>query len=206
MTRSVDVAVRMLLVVGSLSLLGLLVGCDKSLGGQNMVSPRTDVQITGIVVPGGSVLSPILVSTGGQGGTTKATSLEFPSMKVAVSLYNGVTVYFSRFSVKYYQSNGVTPLGVDGLGGVLTGSLQGGEPGTGVSSTQLTLPAVSTALRSFLAGPDGKLGTADDNPAMVSAKITLAGTDINQNDFVIAAYFGITARPQISPEGVKTSS
>lgn len=172
-----------------------LAGCDQSLSTGDAISPRSDVQITGVTVPGGVVLAPILSS--GASSATTGVSAEFPAVGVNVAVFNGVSVNVTGFRIAYLQEDGVTPLGLLPITGGVARFLpaQFSPDGSVPSTATLTINVVSQDLRSFLAGPDALLGTSDDLPGTVNAVLTLRGTDINAHDFALTAQITITARP-----------
>jgi hypothetical protein len=175
----------------------LLTGCDQSLSTGDTVSPRADVAITRLATPGGEVLAPV-VSSSQAGATTGTVAVDFPPVGVEVTIFNGVSVTLSRFGVAYFREDGVTSLGLLPAGGPMSRFLpaQFSPDGPVPAPATVSLSAVSGDLRSFLAGPDGQLGTPDDHPANVIATISLGGKDINGNDVAATAQLTITSRPQ----------
>ena len=178
-----------------------LAGCDQSLSPGDAISPQADLQVTGLSVPGGAVLAPIVSS--GQSSQTSGTSLEFPQVGVEVTVFNGVSVNFTGFGIDYVREDG-SALGVSPVRGFLStflparfapevpGQIAAAEP----SVATLRIPAVSADLRSFFAGADRQLGTPDDNGSTVTAVISLAAKDINAHDIRLSARITITAQPQ----------
>lgn len=178
----------------------LLCGCDRSLATQDLASPQADMRITKLAVPGGSTLAPVL-SAGTTGNTTGMASAEFPVVGVEVTIFNGVSLQLTAFAVSYVGADGA-PLDVEGLRGGLATFIPAAFNTDPVNtaaipaSTTVNLQVVSGQMRSFLAGPDGLLGTDDDLRSQPFAVISIGGRDINGHDVSSTTRLSITAKPE----------
>ena len=219
--RTVSKVFVSVVTLWALTVLGLM-GCDRHLAPDNIVSPRADVQITSLGLAtgtNGAILSPLSSTTNNTTGTGPApSSADFPQVPVTISDFNGIAVQLLDYKVDYFQEDGVTPLGVSSFGGILDQRI---DPGTLTQTNQLsitpgtpglpliagaaakltvTIKVVSDQLRSFLAGPNGSFATtteaaaaSDDFKGLVVGNITVRGVDQNSNQIAATARIAISA-------------
>jgi hypothetical protein len=187
-------------LIGGLIGLGILGGCDHSLGGQDIFSPATDMRVTALDL-GNNALS-ILMPTVGTipGSNPPATTAAWSEIIMQVTVFDGPSIQLTRLRVEYFRADGVTPLGIDVYTQFLNTFVAGATPAQSdfisINPVQVTTTLiqgnptrapvkaqiVSNQLNAFLSGADQTLGTTDDRTDLVVALLTLYGEDINQND------------------------
>jgi hypothetical protein len=194
------------------------VGCDRHGSPDDIVSPRADIQITTLNLTAGSILAPVVGTT----SNTTASSADFPQVVARLTIFNGITVQLLDYRVDYFQQDGVTSLGLQPFGGLLTERIDGGaitqlsptsiNPGTNplvtgtVGTADVTIKVVSDELRSFLAGPDNHFrqfsedrSDTDDFRGLVIAVITIRGVDLNSNQVTVKARVTVGASINTAP-------
>jgi len=211
-----------LLVLGFVGLT-ILMGCDKSLLGDSVFSPRADVKIVDLGLPTGEMVAPFIgVLEGTENQTSTRGYVDYPDLNMKIADYNGVTVSYSRYTVEYFNADGVTPANVAPLTGFLCLTQQGGyptygdmntlsvnvdEPTTGVGLPGITtyayvkVPGVSRQLKELMIGT-GDEPTPIRRDELIVGVITIFGEDINSNDIQISARFTVTSKiPVVTYQG-----
>jgi len=207
------------LAMGFIGLL-VLMGCDRSLKGNDLISPTADARITAVRFESGSILAPFVGAIQGTEATTPVTAVAYSDAQVEVTIFNGINVTFNRFMVEYYLEDGMTPLGIAPYRGFLQQFVLGGYPSasdftsidpaqtpTGVKvggilgKATIRIPAVTIDLQEFMAGPDHIFGTADDYRGTVVGVMTVYGEDMNAHDIQISSRFAISSRIPVVSQG-----
>ncbi|MBI4861196.1 MAG: hypothetical protein HY815_13205 [Candidatus Riflebacteria bacterium] len=208
MSRRYGVMITATLVLGFVGLV-ILMGCDKSLRGDDPFSPTADVRIAEIWFPSGIVMAPFIGAVQGTETTTPVTGMSFPDLYIRVANFNGVSVHFTRFMIEFFQQDGTTPLGVPPLNGFMDRFMLGGYPHAsgldtiaptanstgflvfGITSViELRIPGVSAELAQVLLA---RVGRAQDKTDLAIGVVTIFGEDINHNDIRISGRY--TIRP-----------
>lgn len=206
----------------------VLVGCDKSLMGDNPISPVADARITG-TSNGGNALLPtqgdIIGSDvqqpagGGEVITVTTKAFVFQPLRVTIDIFNGVSVQFTSYRVEYFEEDGspvfIAPgVRLQGYSRSLAVFVSGGQPfqtffgsivpvnaATGVPGV---LGRVNLSLDVVNDAAFSLLSGGDGELTVnnlnrpIIAEVTIFGDDINANQIVLQTRVTIEARLQVS--------
>lgn len=220
---------RYILTVTLLTMIAgvVLVGCDKSLMGDNPISPVADARITSIP-NGGNALLPTQgdiigsdeeqAAGGGEVITVTTKAFVFQPLTVVIDIFNGVSVQFTSFRVEYFEEDGspvfVAPgVRLQGYTRPLNIFVDGGRPfqsffgsivptaqATGVAGTigRTTLQLDVISTAAFILLDGGDSDLTQNNlDRPILADVTIFGEDVNANQIVLNTRVAIEARLQV---------